>query len=222
MGVVYAQHLLQHCVRFDAFCDTDPAKHGKTLLGVPIVSPEKLPERYPDANVALTVSERFTDEIASKLGGLGVLPGRIFPSPSRSLYPRYRIPGYSVDMFRDTYDLRELFPGRESQSLFRLRYRHWVLGDRPENPGTASREGREGIVFYESPEIVRDVFEQWEDTRIFGDVAVEFSNDDACLPPRIFAATAFYFPTRRFRLRFGSAADKTVFYACEEKETHAS
>jgi hypothetical protein len=75
-----AKHLRTEGVAIDAVVDIDPAKIGRTLRGVPVISPENLPGRLGDGVVVLAAvaSRGARDLIRARLVALGLDEGRTF------------------------------------------------------------------------------------------------------------------------------------------------
>jgi len=60
-----------------AFCDRDPNKHGKTFLGLPVMSFQDATERFGDTDIYVTANERHAPDIIGYLLEDGVKPERI-------------------------------------------------------------------------------------------------------------------------------------------------
>lgn len=220
-GFIYADYLRLFGLDFTAFCDSDPEKQGKRVYGVETISPEELAKTYPDANVILTVSQSLKAEIAASLAALEFPPERILMDNSRYVVgDGFETERFAVNMFADLYRFRGRLADDESRRLFSRRYRHWVLGDRGDNDESDARTPG-GILFYPAAEYFCDQLERVGAEAAAGDLAVEFSNDDALVPPRILGAVLFYRPRNRFYLRPGSDTRSTRLLSLAEDSPHA-
>lgn len=218
-GDIYANYLKTFGIGIDAFCDGDPGKHGKIFHDVRIVTPEELVVRYSGANIAVTVSAQFIPEITERLKGLGVEAERIFTDTQQYLNYTHRVRDFSVNISADLFRFQPRLADEESRGLFRLRYRHWLLGDRPHNDADGGWLF-ESIRHYDNAETFCDQMDRIGTDAIKGDQAVEFANDDSLFPPRMLFGIAYYRPKNRLYLRSGKDIAHTLLISLGEVSRH--
>lgn len=219
----------------DAVCDSDPAKCGQLFYGFEILSPESLVHNFPDANIILAISAVYEAEVCSTLRSLGVREDRIFAYNQVCDTASFPPAEFSVFPFLDLYKFAWRLADNASKELFRLRYRHWLLGDRPGNPrsrllppiplpimagGQALPSSGQAILRYaDASDLCCAVDRHGEDLGR-RNILLEFENCDL-LAARAFFALAHFRPEAAFLLREGAAANVTRFWSLARELAHA-
>ncbi len=214
------QYLPWSGVRIQAVCDRDPAKRGKLFHGLTILGPEELVQKYPAANIAIAVVDAHSQDVRAFLVSLGVREDRLFERKDLFdvLAPIDPLE-FSLCPHLDLYRFINRLADEESKTLFRLRYRHWLLGDRPDNPGRRIKRDFPGVARYaDSSELCCDL-DRTGAALGGGDLILEFDNDDA-LARRVFFAVLRYRPDGAFRFRPGSEKGRTRFLSSGKNSRH--
>lgn len=209
-------------IRADALCDSDPAKHGQWLHGLTVSASEAALAKFPGANVYIAVASPHVPEIRARLLRMGVAEERIFSEPINQTYSDFFRPaGYSVNPFGDLHRFGASLADNASLILFRLRYRHWVLGDRPENPEAEPDSVPEDLPFFPNATTMADALESDADFAADRGVGFEFDNGDFLAARNIFALRGLD-SERRFLLRPGCELRRTRFLAMPGDAPHES
>lgn len=206
---IFSRRIIRsHAIGFTALADRDPAKWGRTLCGIPVISPRELQTRYADANVFLVVGDHNLESARSDVLALGIPGERLFSGMKWMHLFLRRSHRYSLNQYGDLLAFERLLPDAESRAIFRMRYRHWLLGDRLENHGVGPAIS-EGYRVYRDAGRLCDEIDRWGKDALSGDIAFEFDNDDGRFAPRAMMGLGFYRGESGFRLGPGTARRRT-------------
>lgn len=233
-GLVCAVHIVYTGTRIDAICDNDKQKWGRSMLGVPIMSPEEALSLYPDADVHISALGQNAAEIRAHLLDMGVAPERIVVENAMSYFIWQTQRSFSVDRFADLFALGDRLADAQSRDLFRRLYRNWLLGDRQENRGTRAMPQlplsvvehsydplpEAGAILYSDAETACDALAYWREEAGRRETAVCFSNADGERFAYIAFMLLYHQPGSRFYLREGSECSSFRLFVLHRDVDH--
>lgn len=208
------------------FLDSDANRHNTTHIGKPIFPFDTNDINIRECNIVLTMLGGQHLGLTSFLEKLGVPLSQVFTN----CLAWYQPPAFEItnipdlDRHLNLYSLSRHLVDTESARLFKLRYRHMVLGDSPQNPPSPTHvDCHDGIVawhssahqpvFYpNSGALWWDLLHRWQEL-CNNELRVEFDNSDS-----FFWRIPFFLlnvdPGYCFVLRPGSTTGRTRFCTC--------